>query len=93
MRTGQPIAYVMRRRIPYLFLYIFSRYAPKNGSASATYFERMAYIEQRFYEYVLLYLLVNVYSFPHKILGCIIWPEPYAVLHGPLRTLLQNEDL
>ena len=26
------------------------RYAPQNGSATATYFERMAYIEHRFYE-------------------------------------------
>ena len=28
------------------------RYAPQNGSATATYFERMAYIEHRFYEWV-----------------------------------------
>jgi len=26
------------------------KYAPRNGSSSATYFERMAYIEERFYE-------------------------------------------
>ena len=33
-----------------VFLFTFYRYAPLNGSASATYFERMAYIEDKFYE-------------------------------------------
>lgn len=32
-------------------------YAPINGSAAMTYFERMAAIEQRFYEYFLKFLL------------------------------------
>ena len=27
-------------------------YAPQNGTDTATYFERMAYIEKRFYEWV-----------------------------------------
>ena len=31
---------------------MMARYAPQNGSATATYFERMAYIEHRFYEWV-----------------------------------------
>ena len=30
--------------------YYPSRYAPINGSQTAKYFERMAYIESRFYE-------------------------------------------
>lgn len=28
------------------------QYSPQNGSATMTYFERMAYIEEKFYEYV-----------------------------------------
>lgn len=32
------------------------QYAPMNGSATMTYFQRMAYIEQRFYESVIVLL-------------------------------------
>ena len=31
-------------------LHMVCRYAPLNGSVAAKYFERMAYIEERFYK-------------------------------------------
>ena len=31
------------------------QYSPQNGSATMTYFERMAYIEEKFYEYASQY--------------------------------------